>query len=69
MSEFKDDRRKILKSLLQGLERDVSIQVEVASVLCESQVFFQFLKVTSSSLAPFQPLSLLLPDVTGALVV
>lgn len=57
------------KSLLQGLERDISIQAEVAAVLCESQVFFQFLKVTSSSLAPFQPLSLLLPDVAGALVV
>lgn len=59
----------MLKSLLQGLEWDVSIQTEIAAVLCESQVFFQFLKVTSSSLAPFQPLSLLLHDVAGTLVV
>lgn len=58
----------MLKSLLQGLEGNVSIQAEVAAVLCEGQVFFQFLKVTSSSMAPFQPLSFLLPAVVGALI-
>lgn len=61
--ECRDDKRKPLKSLLQGLEGDVSIQAEVEAVLCEVQAFLQVLKVTSSSLAPFQPLSFLLPDV------
>lgn len=58
--ECRDDKRKPLKSLLQGLEGDVSIQAEVEA---EVQDFLQVLKVTSSSLAPFQPLSFLLPDV------
>lgn len=66
--ECRDDKRKMLESLLQGLEGDVSIQAEVAAVLSEGQEFFQFLKVTSFSMAPFQPLSLLLPEVVGALM-
>lgn len=61
--------KKMLKSLLQGLEGDVSIQAEVAAVLHEGQVVFQFLKVTSYSMAPFQPLSFLLPDAVGAVIV
>lgn len=65
--ECRDDKRKMLESLLQGLEGDVAIQAEVATVLSEGQEFFQFLKVTSSSMASFQPLSLLLPEVVRCL--
>lgn len=61
--------KKMLKSLLQGLEGDVSVQAEVAAVLREGQVVFQFLKVTSYSMAPFQPLPFLLPDAVGAVIV
>lgn len=65
--ECGDDKRKPLKSLLQGLEGDVSIQADIAAVLREGQIFFQVLKVTSST-APFQPLSLLLPDIVALIV-
>lgn len=61
--------KKMLNCLLQGLEGDVSVQAEVAAVLREGQVVFQFLKVTSYSMAPFQPLSFLLPDAVGAVIV
>ena len=66
--ECGDDKRKTLKSLLQSLNGDVSIQSVVAAVVLEGQVFFQFLKVKSSAMATFQPLSVLLPDAVGVLI-
>lgn len=54
-AECGGDKEKMLKSLLTRLEGDFSIQAEVGAVLCEGQVVFEFLKVTSYSMTPFQP--------------